>query len=105
MVANGIFCTKLIFQISLWGGAAEYLLSSLQIIQNKAARQVTKRDKYTPIVELLCQCGWLSVKQLVFYHSVIQIYKTKQTSYPKYISDKLKRGFADLKNRNVTLLT
>ena len=29
MVANGIFCTKLIFQISLWGGAADYLLSSL----------------------------------------------------------------------------
>ena len=93
MVANGIFCTKLIFQISLWGGAADYLLCSLQIIQNKAARQVTQRDKYTPIVELLCQCGWLSVKQLVFYHSVIQLYKSKQTSFPKYISDKLNLEF------------
>ena len=93
MIANGIFCSKLIFQISLWGGAADYLLSSLQIIQNKAARVVSKRDKYTPIVELLCQCGWLSVRQLVFYHSVMQIYKTKQTSYPKYISDKLNFEF------------
>ena len=93
MVANGIFCSKLIFQISLWGGAADYLLSSLQIIQNKAARQVTKRDKYSPIVEILRQCGWLSVRQLVFYHSIIQIYKTKQTSYPKYISDKLNLEF------------
>ena len=93
MIANGIFCTKLIFQISLWGGAADYLISSLQIIQNKAARVVSKRDKYTPIVELLRQCGWLSVRQLVFYHSVIQIYKTKQTSSPKYISDKLNFEF------------
>ena len=50
MIANGIFSTKLIFQISLWGGAANYLISSLQIIQNKAARVVSKRDKYTPIV-------------------------------------------------------
>ena len=93
MIANGIFCSKLIFQISLWGGAADYLLSSLQIIQNKAARVVSTRDKYTPVVELLRQCGWLSVRQLVFYHSVMQIYKTKQTSYPKYISDKLNFEF------------
>ena len=93
MIANGIFCSKLIFQISLWGGTADYLISSLQIIQNKAARVVSKRDKYTPIVELLRQCGWLSVRQLVFYHSVIQIYKTKQTSSPKYISDKLNFEF------------
>ena len=40
MVANGIFCSKLIFQISLWGGAADYLLSSLQIIQNRLLKEI-----------------------------------------------------------------
>ena len=30
MIANGIFCSKLIFQIGLWGGTEEYLLSALQ---------------------------------------------------------------------------
>ena len=82
MIANGIFCSKLIFQICLWGGSEEYLLNALQIVQNKAARFVTRRSKYTPIVELLNQCGWLSVKQLVFYHGVILIYKTIKTTYP-----------------------
>ena len=33
------------------------------------------------------------MKQLVFYHSVIQLYKSKQTSFPKYISDKLNLEF------------
>ena len=89
MIANGIFCSKLIFQISLWGGTEEYLLSSLQIVQNKAARCVARRSKYTPIEELLKQCGWLSVRQLVFFHSVVQIYKTIKTTYPKYINSKL----------------
>ena len=89
MIANGIFCSKLIFQISLWGGTEEYLLSSLQIVQNKAARCVARRGKYTPIEELLKQCGWLSVRQLVFFHSVVQIYKTIKTTYPKYINSKL----------------
>ena len=93
MIANGIFLSKLIFQISLWGGADDYLLNSLQVIQNKAARFVTRRDKFTPVVELLRQCGWLSIRQLVFYHSVITIYKTLQTSFPKYIFSKLSMEF------------
>ena len=89
MIANGIFCSKLIFQISLWGGTEEFLLNSLQIVQNKAARCVARRDKYTPISELLRQCGWLSVRQLVFFHSVVLIFKTMMTTYPKYIHSKL----------------
>ena len=93
MIANGIFCSKLIFQISLWGGTENFLLDSLQIIQNKAARSVTRRGRYTPIVELLSHCGWLSVRQLVIYHSVILIYKTIQTTYPKYIFNKLSSEF------------
>ena len=93
MIANGIFSSKLIFQISLWGGTEEYLLSSLQVVQNKAARFVSRRGKYTPIVELLRHCGWLSVRQLVFYHSVIQIFKTLLTTSPKYIYNKLSNEF------------
>ena len=93
MIANGIFCSKLIFQISLWGGTEDFLLKSLQVVQNKAARFVTRRGKYTPVVELLGQCGWLSVRQLVFYHSTILIYKTLQTTYPKYIYNKLSSDF------------
>ena len=73
MIANGVFCSKLIFQISLWGGTEEYLLNSLQVVLNKAARFVAKRGKFTPVADLLRQCGWLSVRQLVFYHSVVQI--------------------------------
>ena len=93
MIANGVFISKLIFQISLWGGTEEYLLNALQVVQNKAARFVAKRGKYTPVAELLRQCGWLSVRQLVFYHSVVIIYKTILTTYPKYIHTKLSTQF------------
>ena len=93
MVANGIFCSKLIFQISLWGGTEEYLLNSLQVVQNKAARFVTRRGRYTHVVDLLNQCGWLSVRQLVFFHSVALIHKTLQTTFPKFIFNKLSTEF------------
>ena len=80
MIANGIFSSKLIFQISVWGGAESYLLDALQIVQNKAARFVARGERFTPVIDLLKQCGWLSVRQLAFYHSVLLIKKTLNTS-------------------------
>ena len=50
-------------------------------------------NRYTPVQDLLGQCGWLSVRQLVFYHSVILIFKTLQTKHPKYIYNKLATQF------------
>ena len=82
-----------ISNLSLGGGTEYFLLSSLQIVQNKAARVVAKRGIYTPVVDLLRQCGWLSVRQLVFYHSVILVHKTLQTKTPRYIYSKLATEF------------
>ena len=79
--------------MTLWGGTEEYLLDALQIVQNKAARFVTRRGIYTPVRDLLRQCGWLNVRQLVFYHSVILLHKTLLTSSPKYIFNKLSSEF------------
>ena len=47
MVANGIFCSKLIYQICLWGGTEDFLLDALQVVQNKAARFISRRERYT----------------------------------------------------------
>ena len=85
MIANGIFMSKLIYLIELWGGSANYLLVALQKAQNRAARAVTKLDWNSPTAELLSQCGWLSVHQLVVYHSVTLVYKTIKNESPKYL--------------------
>ena len=85
--------SKLTYLIALWGGSADQLMKPLQKAQNKAARAVTKLDWNTPVRTLLHQCGWLSVGQLVFFHSVVQIYKTIVTTYPKYIYSKLSTQF------------
>ena len=83
LIANGIFLSKLSYLIALWGGCNLYLLKSLQILQNKAARIVTKLDWKSPTKVLLLQCGWLSVYQLVIYHSVVMVYKVIQTQQPR----------------------
>ena len=85
MISDGIFMSKLIYLIELWGGSSKYLLVALQRAQNRAARTVTKLDWSTPVADLLKQCGWLSVHQLVVYHSVVLVYKIIKTKSPKYL--------------------
>lgn len=87
MLADGLFMSKLVYLIPLWGGCEKFLIRALQIIQNKAARSVTKLGIFTPVQTLLRQCGWLSVNQLVFFHTVILLYKTRQNETPKYLYD------------------
>ena len=85
MVADGIFMSKLVYLISLWGGCEKYLLKSLQVIQNKAARVVAKVDWNTPTQSLLSQCGWLSVHQLAVHQTVVLVHKILKSGQPQYL--------------------
>ena len=67
---------------------------SLQVIQNKAARTVTGLGWFTAQSELLRQCGWLSIKQLVEYHSLLLVFKVKNEKKPVYIHDILSASFS-----------
>jgi hypothetical protein len=89
MIANGIVISRIIYVIQVWGGTNEYLLKMLQVLQNKAARFVTKLDIFTSHKKLLQQCGWLSVKQLVEYHSLVLIFKTKLEEKPAFLNKTL----------------
>ena len=42
MVAGGIFLSKLVYLIQVWGGTQEFLLKALQVTQNKAMKMVTE---------------------------------------------------------------
>ena len=44
---------------------------------------------FTPSRILLKKCGWLSVKQLVFYHRVLTAHKIVQTKAPMYLHQKM----------------
>ena len=53
-IANGIFNSKVVFLISVWGGADEYLLDShsIQILINKAMRVICKVGKSAKIADM-----------------------------------------------------
>ena len=89
MAANGAFISILAYLIPLWGGTEGYLVRALQVLQNRAARCVTKLGWYTPTRKLLKQCNWLSVKQLIVYHTVLHVHRIVKCGSPLYLSDRL----------------
>ena len=90
MVANGIVMSKLMYLITLWGGAQQYLLGALQVQQLTAARVVCGFGCWGwSKKRLLDKVGWLSVRQLIFFHTVLQAYKILNTGVPKAIYNSL----------------
>ena len=93
MVANSIVMSRMIYIIQLWGGTRNYLLKSLQVLQNQAARTVTGLGWFTPQSVLLLQCGWLSITQLVEYHNLLLVFKVKNVKKPEYLYNIASRSF------------
>ena len=84
MVANGAVQSRLVYLITLWGGAQKYLLKALQTQQLTAARSVCGfQSARWSKGRLLKRCGWMSVRQLVEFHTALQAHKTLTTGLPR----------------------
>ena len=84
MVANGAVQSKLLYLITLWGGAQQYLLKAIQRQQLTAARTVCGfQSMRWGKARLLRRVGWMSVRQLVEFHTVLQAHKTLTTGLPR----------------------
>ena len=81
--------SRLSYVIPVWGGCESYLISALQIVQNNMMRTICRRGRMWPVRELLKETGWLSVRQLSTYHSLIQIKKILSQRKPTYLYNHL----------------
>ena len=84
MGANGAVQSKLVYLITVWGGAQQYLMKALQVQQSTAARTVCGFQSWGwSRRRLLKRVGWMSVRQLVYFHTVLQAHKTITTGLPR----------------------
>ena len=104
-LANGIFMSKLIYLMPVWSGCEDYLVNSLQVCQNKAARLVTKLDMFTPTEELMRQCGWMPVHQLMIFHSLMLLHKTLKQQKPTFLYQKVNSGSGQPNTRQAAATT
>ena len=85
MFGYGIFHSKLIYMICVWGHCSKEILQSLQTIQNRAARIISRNKWDVSNKENFKHIGWLSVCQLVQYHCVLLLHQVKLNKSPEYI--------------------
>ena len=85
-ITTGIFNSVLVYCLPLFGGCNKTDLEDLQVVQNKAARIVTHKPPHTSRKELYDQLGWMTVTQLVVYHTLIMVFKIRQTREPEYLA-------------------
>ena len=77
-LAEGLFNSVLVYCLPLYGGMSKGDINNLQIMQNKAACMVAALPPRSNRVTVFNKVEWLTVQQLVFYHTVVLVFKIRQ---------------------------
>ena len=91
LVTEGVFNSILAYCLPLFGGCDIGEIQDLQIMQNKAAQLVTNSPPRASRDPMFDKLGWLTVHQLVVYHTVLAVYRVRATGEPEYLADSLCR--------------
>ena len=75
-------------------------MKDLQVMQNKAAQVVTNSPPRAERSPMFDKLQWLTVNQLVFYHSVMTVFKIRGNKEPEYLADIF---YKDSKNKRILI--
>ncbi len=98
IAAHAFVTSKLDYGNALFAGAPNYIIHKLQMVQNAAARVVTKTRKFDHITYKLAELHWLPVEHRIKYKINLITWKALNNLAPLYISDLL-----SVADRKITL--
>ena len=90
VLIHAFVSSRLDYCNGLLTGLSNQALHQLQLIQNAAARVLTKTRKYDHITPVLKSLHWLPVSQRIDFKILLIVYKSICGSGPSYLSDMLK---------------
>ena len=73
----------------LLGPRREYLIDKLQLVQNAAAKIITKSRKFDHVTPLLHQLHWLPISKRITFKVLLLVYKSLNDMGPVYLRDLL----------------
>ena len=86
-IVNSLVVSCLDYCNGLYFGIAERLINQLQLIQNAAAKAITKKYKYDHIGEDLKELHWLQIKRRVIFKIALLAYKSVNGLAPDYLQN------------------
>ena len=104
VLAEGLVLSRIKYLLPLWGGTTDNLIRKVQVIVNNLARTVTGMGRRTSTVTLMKQCDWLTVKEMVFYFSITEMWRNIHLQKPKYFSSTFKLDNQGLSDNTVPRL-
>ena len=90
IVSDGLFSSVLGYCLPLYGGCNVGDIKDIQVLQNKAAQLVTQSPPRAVRDPMYDRLGWMTVNQLVSYHSLLTVVKIRTSGEPEYLAKKLK---------------
>ena len=86
-IVNSLVVSCLDYCNGIYFGIADRLLSQIQLIQNAAAKVVTRKYKYDHVGEDLRDLHWLPVKKRVVFKVALLAYKSVNGLAPEYLKN------------------
>ncbi len=89
MLINAFMTSRLDFCTALLDGCSACLINKLQMVQNAAARVLTRTRKYDHISPVLSTLHWLPMKHRIDFKILLITYKALNGLAPQYLSELL----------------
>ncbi len=71
---------------ALLGGCSACLINKLQMVQNAAAKVLTRTRKYDHISPVMSTLHWLPIKYRIYFKILLITYKALNSLAPQYLS-------------------
>ncbi len=89
MLIHAFMTSRLDYCNALLGGCSAHLINKLQMVQNAAARVLTRTRKYDHISPVMSTLHWLPIKHCIDFKILLITYKALNGLPPQYLSELL----------------